>query len=246
MMKRIVIGGSLLAVVAVLALAAGWWFFVRQDAELATKPPQIPDTLAQSTSTPRSADGAPTSTDGNGDSVAFTVVSESSEAAYFADEELASIGVPSTAKGSTNAVTGTFYLASDGLELDTSQPSTFTVDLTTLRSNEQRRDNRVQEALETGTFPTATFTVTEVSGVDTSLDPSAEQAFQMTGVLELHGVEREVTWEVQARREGDVITALATTTFLYADFGVTAPNIAGFVSVADDVTLQMQIIAQAS
>jgi polyisoprenoid-binding protein YceI len=67
----------------------------------------------------------------------------------------------------------------------------------------------------------------------------------MTGVLDVHGVEKEVTWEVEARREGDVITALATTTFLYADFGVTAPSIGGFVSVEDDVTLQMQIIAQA-
>ena len=31
-----------LAVVGVIALAAGWWFFVRSDAQPATEPPPIP------------------------------------------------------------------------------------------------------------------------------------------------------------------------------------------------------------
>jgi len=59
-------------------------------------------------------------------------------------------------------------------------------------------------------------------------------------------VQKEVTWEVEARREGDIITALATTNFLYEDFGIPVPNIGGFVSVEDDVTLQVQIIALAA
>ena len=56
-------------------------------------------------------------------------------------------------------------------------------------------------------------------------------------------MQKEVTWEVEARREGDVITALATTTLLYEDFGISVLNIGGFVSVEDDVTLQMDIVA---
>ena len=31
------------------------------------------------------------------------------------------------------------------------------------------RDNRVQQALETGTYPTATFTITSLSGYDPSI-----------------------------------------------------------------------------
>jgi polyisoprenoid-binding protein YceI len=246
MLKKVVIGLPVAGVVLVVALAAAWWFFVREDAQLATEPPAIPASLSNG-----DADNGPSlagvSADGaSGSAVAYTVISESSEAAYFADEQLASIGVPSTAKGATNAVAGTFYLTGDGWSLDTAQPSTFTVDLTTLESGEDRRDNRVQEALETGVFPSATFTVTGISGVDSSLDPGEQQTFQMTGMLDLHGVQKEITWDVEARREGNVITALATTNFLYEDFGVPILNIAGFVSVEDDVTLQMQIIAQAA
>jgi polyisoprenoid-binding protein YceI len=221
-----------------------------------TEPPEIPSALVEPTPTSASIEDTATATNAEGtteasadaesaDSLAFEVVSASSEAAYFADEELASLGVPSTAKGSTSAVTGTFYLTADGWELEATQTSNFTVDLTDLASGEDRRDNRVQEALETGTYPTATFTVTSISGVDSSLDSSEQQEFQMTGILDLHGVQNDVTWEVEARREGNVITALATTNFLYADFNIPVLNIGGFVSVEDDVTLQVQIIAQA-
>ena len=82
-----------------------------------------------------------------------------------------------------------------------------------------------------------------MTGVDSSLDPAVEQTFQLTGMMTLHGVEKEVTWEVKARREGDIMTALATIEILYTDFDITPPNIAGFVSVEDDVTLQMDIVA---
>lgn len=41
------------------------------------------------------------------------------------------------------------------------------------------------------------------------------------------------TWEVKARKQGDVITGLATVTFKFADFGMSRPNIAGFVTVQD-------------
>jgi hypothetical protein len=66
----------------------------------------------------------------------------------------------------------------------------------------------------------------------------------MTGTLDIHGVQQEVTWEVQARREANVITALATLEFAFADFEITPPNIAGFVSVSDEGTLQVQLVAQ--
>jgi polyisoprenoid-binding protein YceI len=251
MLKKMIVGG-VLGVVALFAVAAGgWWLFVREDARLATEPPEIPASLVQAAATPTGAaatnDPASAVPDATASSTseAFEVVSESSEAAYFADEQLASIGVPSTAKGATNDVTGTFYLTADGWALDQSRTSTFTVDLTTLSSDESRRDSRVHEALETSTYPTATFTVTGISGVDSTLSVEEQQTFQMTGILDLHGVQREITWEVEARREGNVITALATTNFLYEDFGIPVLNIGGFVSVEDDVTLQMQIIAQA-
>jgi polyisoprenoid-binding protein YceI len=246
--------GGALAVIAVAVIAgASWWFFIREDNELKTNAPDIPSDLVQATATAGASDGAetpaaaetPSSSGGGGQ--AFTIISERSEAAYFADEELASLGVPSTAKGATKDITGTFYLTEDGLDLDPSQESSFTVDLTTITSNESRRDNRVQnDALQTSQFPTATFTATSVTGYDPAIPEGEEQTLALTGMMDLHGVQKELTWELKARRQGDVITALATVNFLYADFDITPPNIAGFVSVADDVTLQVEVVAQRS
>jgi polyisoprenoid-binding protein YceI len=121
------------------------------------------------------------------------------------------------------------------------------VNLKTLKSDKDMRDTRVQNmALETSKFPTATFTATKVTGFDKSIPGGQEQTLQLTGMLDLHGVQKEVTWEVKARRDGNVITGLATTSFKYGDFNIPILNIANFVSVQDGVTLQATIVAQAS
>jgi len=235
-LPRILIGG-LIAIIVVAAVAiAGWWFFVREDNQLATSAPAIPTGLARTATTSTTPGGA----------LAFTIIPSQSEASYFADEKLASLPLPSTAKGTTGDISGTFYLTPDGLALDHSQPSTFTVNLKTLTSDKEMRDRRVQTlALETDTYPTATFTITSVSGYDATKPAGDEQDLKLTGTMDLHGVQKELTWDVKARREGDVITALATVEFTYADFNIPVLNIAGFVSVQDSVTLQVQVVAQA-
>jgi polyisoprenoid-binding protein YceI len=108
------------------------------------------------------------------------------------------------------------------------------------------RDRRVQETLETSVYPTATFTASTVSGYDPSIPEGEEQALQLTGTLDLHGVQKEVTWEVKAYLQGDVISALATVTVPFADFNMTAPTFAQIVSIDDKATLQVQLIAQAA
>jgi len=245
MLKSWMAGVGLLAIAGV-AVAAGWYVFVREDAELATEAPDIPADIVGASTTPTDSVSATVAPVGSANAATLTyqIVSDLSEAAYFADEELASVGLPSTAKGATNDITGTFHLTGYGTALDASQTSAFTVDLTTLTSDEDRRDNRVQQALETGEFPTATFTIAAVSGFDPAIAEGTEQNLVMTGTLDLHGVQREVAWDVKAKREGNGISALATISFLYADFEITPPNIGGFVTVEDDVTLQVQLVAE--
>ena len=235
-LPRILIGGAMAVLILFAAAVGGWWILVREDASLATNAPAIPVDLKKT----------PAST-GSGAGQTFTIISDRSEAAYFADEKLASLPLPSTAKGSTKDVSGEFHLTADGFDLDVSKPTTFAVDLTTLTSDKDLRDRRVQNlGLETAKFPTATFTAARVVGFDKSLPADQEQDLQLSGTLDLHGVKKDVTWDVKARREGDVITALATLKFKFADFGIPILNIADFVSVQDSVTLQVQVVAQAS
>lgn len=251
-MKRILIGGLLAAVIAVAVGGAVWWFAIREDNKLATNAPDIPSDLrtpsasaspAGTAATGTTPAGATPSASGSGE--AFTILAERSEAAYFAGETLASLAIPSTAKGATKDITGTFYLTADGLALDASQASSFTVDLRTLKSDKAMRDSRVQnDGLQTAQFPTATFTAKSVTGYDPAIAAGQEQTLQLSGTLDLHGVQKDVTWEVKARRDGDVMTALATLKFRYDEFSIPVLNIGGFVSVEDNVTLQVQVVAQ--
>ena len=272
--KNLAVLAIVVAVVLAVAGGAGWWFFIRDDAKPLTNAPAIPSDLVKSptartgatavatgsgsaattaSGTPGAAAataqaaGVPTIASGTtGSGTTFNILPDRSEAAYYADEKLASLSLPSTAKGSTKGVTGAFHLNGDGTALDPSQPSTFTVDLTTLKSDKDMRDRRVQNTLETSKFPTSTFTASSVTGFSSGIAAGDEQSLKLTGVLDVHGVKKEVTWDVKARKLGGVITAIATITFPFEDFGLSAPNIGGFVSVEDHITLQMVIVAQAS
>jgi polyisoprenoid-binding protein YceI len=128
--------------------------------------------------------------------------------------------------------------------LDSAHESKLVVDHRSLKSDETMRDRRVQTALETSRFPEATFLAKSISGPIESLNATSDTELTLTGMLTIRSVQREVTWDVKAKRDGNVLTALATVNFRYADFGVPVPNIGGFVSVEEDVTLQVQITAQ--
>lgn len=247
-LSKIILGGVAAVVVLGAVAAGGWWFFIREDAKLATNAPAIPADLktpaAASASGTASATKTGSSTSG---ALAFKILSDRSEAAYFADEKLASLPLPSKAKGSTKDITGQFQLTAGGFDLDASQPTTFTVNLKTLASDKSMRDAKVQnQGLETSKFPTATFTATKVTGFDKSLAAGVEQTLQLSGTLDLHGVKKDVVWEVKAKRDGNIITALATLKFNFGDFNIPILNIANFVSVQDGVTLQVQVVAQSS
>ena len=246
MLRRLLFFGLPAVLLIVVAAGAGWWFFIREDNELADEAPAIPDELRSPTAAPAGTTpaGATPPATAAVSAGGFAILADRSEAAYFADEKLASLSLPSTAKGTTKQITGQFHL--QGAGLDPAKESKFTVDLRRLTSNESRRDQRVQDALQTSRFPNATFVATSLSGQVESLNPNSDTELKLTGTLEIKGVQKEVTWDVKAKRDGNVLTALATVNFKYSDFGVTAPNIAGFVSVEEDVTLQVQITAQQS
>ena len=112
-MKKLVIGGGAaiaLAVAGVITAGAAWYFFIRENAELASDPPEIPAALLNATASPTSAASTTglrataTTAPMPSATVAYQVHPDLSEAAYFVDEELASVGIPSTAKGATNEV----------------------------------------------------------------------------------------------------------------------------------------------
>ncbi len=168
----------------------------------------------------------------------FTLVPGGSEARYRVREQLARLSFPSDAVGTTRAISGQVVVNPDGTIV--SEESKIVVDLTTLRSDESRRDNYIQNnTLQTSRFPTAEFVPKEIRGLPSPLPDSGEGQFQLSGDLTLHGVTRPVTWEVTARLDGQTLTGSATTSFTFADFNLTVPQV--FVVLSVDETIRLEV-----
>jgi polyisoprenoid-binding protein YceI len=168
-------------------------------------------------------------------------VIEGTTARYKVREQLAGISFPSDAVGTTQAVTGTIVINPDGT-LDVKQ-SKLTVDLRTLKSDQQMRDGYVQsQTLDTAKFPFIEFVPKRAEGLPKPL-PAAMQAqagFKLIGDMTLHGVTKEVTWTVIATFGADLVGGRATTTLAFADFGIPKPSLARLLSVDDKIELEIE------
>ncbi len=170
--------------------------------------------------------------------VTFRVVPDQSEARYRVREQLAALQFPSDAVGRTKAISGTIAFAGDGSVI--SSASKFSVDLRTLRSDQERRDNFIRmNTLEVSRYPTAEFVAREVRGLRWPLPTSGEATFQLTGDLTIHGTTRPVTWDVTARFDGNQVTGTATTSFKFEDFNMQVPRVAVVLSVENNIRLEL-------
>lgn len=198
-----------------------------------------PTTEAAPSASVSAAPSTPNASPAPGDApMRFTLVPEGSEARYRVREQLARLSFPSDAVGTTRAISGQIVVNPDGTIV--SEESRIVVDLTTLRSDESRRDNYIKtNTLQTSRFPTAEFVPKEMRGLPSPLPDSGEGQFQLIGDLTLHGVTRPVTWEVTARLDGQTLTGTATTSFTFADFNLTVPQV--FVVLSVDETIRLEV-----
>jgi polyisoprenoid-binding protein YceI len=75
---------------------------------------------------------------------------------------------------------------------------------------------------------------------------SGEFTFKLTGQITIHGVTKEVTFDVVAKRSGNELTATATATpsWKFADFGMSAPSVPfRVVSVVDEIRVAVDLVA---
>jgi polyisoprenoid-binding protein YceI len=168
-------------------------------------------------------------------------ITTGTRARYKVQEQLAGVNFPSEAVGTTEAVTGTIIVNPDG-SIDTSK-SKLTVDLKSLTSDQRMRDGYLQgRTLETETFPTLEFVPKRAVGLTAPL-PSGMQAqagFQLIGDMTLHGVTKEVTWNVVATFGNDMVAGRATTSFPFSQFNLTKPSLARLLSVDDKIELEVE------
>ncbi len=175
--------------------------------------------------------------------VRFQVVPNQSKAIFRVREQLARLQFPTDAVGSTGKVTGQIVVNPDGSFV--SDQSKVTVDLNDLRTDDQLRDGFIKRTtLQTQRFPTAEFIPTQAGGLPSPLPDTGEHTFQVVGRMTVHGVEKEITWDVTARREGQTVTSAATTKFQFGDFGLQRPQVPVVLSIVDEIRLEVQLVAK--
>lgn len=185
--------------------------------------------------TARGADGLPTqfATQADLKGVAF-VVGEGSQASFTVNEKLASLPLPNDAVMKSSALTGDIRL--DG------RNSTITLDLLKLTSDQPRRDNFVRERVFSKA-PTAVLTVPALTTLPERYQPGQVVKQTVQGTLAINGVERPVSFEVEARMDGTTLNVLGKTSFVWSDFNMTPPNTPS-VSVQDRVAVEVLLAAK--
>lgn len=208
-----------LVLVAAVVVVIGGGFAV-----FALRGSDAPPPPALSTPAPAEASAPPAP---EGRSIWEVVSGDPTFVGYRVREEFVSFGVVD-AVGRTGEVTGTVELDGDtvrGAELET--------DMTTLRSDESRRDDALRgRGIETDRFPTATFELTGPFEL-------SREAVRARGRLTLHGETRPIVARVSGRRTGrDAIELVGSAPIEFADFGIEPPSVAGFVTVRDTGRLE--------
>jgi polyisoprenoid-binding protein YceI len=155
---------------------------------------------------------------------------------YRVEEELANVGA-ATAVGRTPDVTGSLTFAGSSVTA-----ADFTADLSTLQSDRAQRDGQLhRQALETDTYPTATFKLTQP--IDLGAVPADGQVVNATttGDLTIHGTTKPVQIPIEARLSGAVVTVTGSTDIVFADYGISRPNSFMVLSIADHGTMEFQL-----
>ena len=157
-------------------------------------------------------------------------------AGYRIEEELGNVGA-NTAVGRTQDVTGQMVI--DGTTIS---ELSIEVDMTTLVSDDHRRDDQLRDrGLETDTFPTATFSITEP--IDLRSIPKRGERIDVdaNGALTLHGVTQQVIVPIEAVWNGDAIEALASFDVALSDYGIDPPTGFFVLSIADHGTVELHL-----
>jgi polyisoprenoid-binding protein YceI len=234
----------------VIAIPLGTWVYINVI-EGDPPPPLTLDTAgsgqtgATSTSTTAVAAASPTTTVAGATTpttaAAGAAVAESwrpttgSVLGYRVKEVL--FGQSNEAVGRTSDVTGSLSIAGatvSGVDL--------TVDMKTVKSDNSQRDGQFQtRIMNTSSFPTATFKLTQpvtLSAVPT--DNSVVDA-KATGNLTLHGVTKPVTFDLKAQRDGANIKVNGTIPVVFADYSIGNPS-AGPATTEDRGVIEFLVV----
>jgi polyisoprenoid-binding protein YceI len=184
---------------------------------------------------------APGSSAATGDLAGSWTVA-SGVAGYRVRETFLQQNAETDAVGRTEDVTGSLTVDGEAgsLRLASTQ---ITIDMTTLRSDKDRRDAQLRgRGIQTDAYTTSTFDLATPVALPADFG-STDVAVALPGKLTLHGVVKDVTIEAQARVEADgTVVVAGSLPILFTDYGIEAPNVAGIIAVEDNGTMEFRVV----
>ena len=259
--KKLMIGGGIAVVLLAVLGFLAYWFIFRDDAPAAVDSSEAAEArqeaLAEAQDDPPADDA--TTTDepaaeepaagdisgtwnvdtsiGTFGELCLTEVCDATFVGFRIDEELASIGAK-TVVGRTPGVSGTMTI--DGTTITATD---ILVDMTGLITDDGARNNAIRnQAIETASFPEASFVLTEPIDLGAVPGPGEQIQVEATGDLTIHGVTRSETIPLTAELSGDIIVVFGQLgPILLADYDISEPRAAVVLSVEDNAIMELQL-----
>ena len=186
-----------------------------------------------------------------GELVTYQIVPAESRASYTVNEEffedaLSKLGMNlgiNTVVGSTQQVEGELEFNPETLTLGDNR---FVVDISTLESDDNRRDTWIRDnGPRLNIYPDAVFVANSLSGLPDSYNPGEEIQFTVEGDLTIHQVTVPATFDVRATLENGTITGVMTAQRMLTDFGIEPPSFARTLTVDDEFVIEVEFTAVA-
>jgi polyisoprenoid-binding protein YceI len=219
-----------IAVVVVAAAVVGGPFVYIHFIEGQAPPPLSLRTPSPASSTQGATNASQTSAASDG---AWNVTT-GSVVGYRVEEIL--FGQSNTAVGRTSSITGSMTVN----EMTVTN-ATFTVDMTTVTSDQTRRDGQFNgRIMDTASHPTATFTLTQPIKLGSIPGAGVVRTFHATGNLTLHGVTKAVSFTLTGRYTGSTVQIAGSLPITFADWNIPNPSF-GPVTTQDHGVLEFAI-----
>ncbi|MEM7126151.1 MAG: YceI family protein [Chloroflexota bacterium] len=210
----------------------------------ANTPTPVPEEEPTATVQPQTDESASSvESEGADEAMTFQIVADRSEARFIIQEVL--LGNDKTVVGATSQVTGEITVVPSNPSA--SQIGIITINARDFKTDSSRRNRAIQRQVlltAKNEYQFITFEPLTIESLPQSIGIGDTFSFSVTGELSVLDTIRSETFEINVTVISEQeLTGLASTTILYADYGITVPKVPIVASVEDEVQLELEFIA---
>lgn len=238
MNKNILFIGLVVFFIGVVAIGALAFSFLRTP-EAASAPIEAIPISDEAKSSSSASSGESQSSDSKN---LYSIVQEKSEARFLIDEVLR--GAPKTVVGTTDQVAGEIQI--DLSDPASAQIGTILINARTLTTDNDFRNRAIKnQILVTDRYEFISFTPTTLNGIPDQISIGETYTIETVGDLTIKDITKEATFTTTVTVLSETqLQGFSTATIFYSDFGINIPDAPAVSSVADEVILEIESIAE--